>query len=189
MLPPNTLDHISPWVARFAALIPPGEVLDLACGNGRHARLLAQQGHTVLALDRDAQALEHAVGAGIRTLQFDLERDAPWPFASDRFAGVVVTHYLHRPLLPHLFESLAPGGVLIYETFADGNQRFGKPSRPDFLLQPGELLDVVRQRGQPDLHVLAFEDGYVAQPRPAQIQRICVVRAMPEAEPTAHRLD
>ncbi|MDL2357797.1 MAG: methyltransferase domain-containing protein, partial [Pseudomonadota bacterium] len=139
----SAVDQPSPWVARFAALIPAGEVLDLACGGGRHARLLAGLGHPVSALDRDREALALAAGAGITTLEVDLERGddgAAWPFAAGRFAGIVVTNYLHRPLLAALAASLRPDGVLIYETFADGNAAFGKPSNPAFLLAPGELL-------------------------------------------------
>jgi SAM-dependent methyltransferase len=165
-------DEPSTWVGRFAALIPPGEVLDLACGGGRHARLLAAAGHQVLAVDRDTAALDRAAGKGIRTLQVDLENPAEggavWPFEAGRFAGIVVTNYLHRRLFPHMVASLAPEGVLIYETFAQGNERFGKPSNPAFLLAPGELLEAARA-----LRVIAFEDGYVALPKPAMVQRIC----------------
>ena len=158
---------------RFAPLIPPGEVLDLACGSGRHARLLAALGHPVLAVDRDEAALASARGAGIETLCFDLERGEPWPFAPRRFAGIVVTNYLHRPLFPGLLESIAPGGMLIYETFAAGNERFGRPARAEFLLGRGELLDLLRAA---DWQVAAFEDGQVSHPRPAVIQRICALR-------------
>lgn len=171
----------SPWVARFAALIPAGEVLDLACGGGRHARLLAARGHRVLAVDRDGAALAQLAGDGIRTLQLDLEDGAPpgpdWPLQPGRYAGIVVTNYLHRPLLPALAASLAPGGVLIYETFARGNERFGKPSNPDFLLQPGELLELARSAAPAPLRVLAFEQGQVDAPQPAVLQRICAQRA------------
>jgi SAM-dependent methyltransferase len=162
----------SPWVRRFAPLIPPGEVLDLACGSGRHARLLAGLGHPVLALDRDPAALAQAAGPGIRTMQFDLEEQgAVWPFPAELFAGIVVTNYLHRPLLPHLLHSLAPNGVLIIETFAVGNAAFGKPSNPLFLLRPGELLELAAGAG---LRVIAFEDGYTEAPTPAMRQRICM---------------
>ena len=161
----------SPWLRRFAALVPAGEVLDLACGSGRHARLFAGLGHPVLAVDRDAQGLAASAGPGIVTLQLDLEIDgAPWPFEAGRFAGIVVTNYLHRPLLANLCASLAPGGVLIIETFALGNEAFGKPSNPAFLLRPGELLEVAAAAG---LTVLAFEDGIVAEPKPARVQRLC----------------
>ncbi len=176
----------SAWVARFAPLIPAGEALDLACGRGRHARLLAERSLRVLAVDRDLQALAElaASGAsGIVTLQLDLETGAAWPFDERRFSGIVVTNYLHRPLLPHLLASLASGGVLIYETFAAGNQRFGKPSNPDFLLQPGELLALAQAQPAGSLRVLAYEDGYMENPRPAMVQRICVLRTAAETAP------
>jgi SAM-dependent methyltransferase len=161
----------SPWVRRFARLVPPGEVLDLACGGGRHARLFAALGHQVTALDRDPAALALAAGQGITTMQYDLEHEAnAWPFAPGRFAGIVVTNYLHRALLPDLAAALAPNGVLIYETFALGNEAFGKPSNPAFLLQPGELLALAAGAG---LRVLAYEEGVVAGPKPALVQRLC----------------
>ena len=177
----------SSWVTRFAPLVPPGEVLDLACGSGRHARLFAARGHAVLAVDRDATALEQLAAHGdtaLTTLQFDLEANplpfaaggvaaTAWPFAAARFAAIVVTNYLHRPLLPLIVASLAPGGLLIYETFARGNARFGKPSNPDFLLMPGELLRIATKGG---LAVVAFEEGVVSLPAPAVVQRICAMR-------------
>lgn len=171
------LDAPSAWVVRFAPLIPSGEVLDLACGGGRHAHWLAQAGHQVLAADRDTAALAQAAAERVTALQIDLECEAGgnWPFGVDRFKGIVVTNYLYRPLLPHLLASLAPDGVLIYETFARGNARFGKPSNPDFLLAPGELLEWVRG-GAPALRVVAFEEGYTARPKPAMVQRICAVK-------------
>lgn len=172
-------EQASPWVVRFAPLIPAGEVLDLACGGGRHARLLASLGYPVTAVDRDADALFKTNGLGIVTLQADLESEHDsryaWPFEENRFAGVVVTNYLHRPLLPHILSSLAPGGVLIYETFAIGNECFGKPSNPLFLLKPGELLDVVRTSAMA-FRVVAFEDGYIDLPKPAMVQRICAIK-------------
>jgi SAM-dependent methyltransferase len=164
-------DTPSAWVRRFAASVPAGEVLDLACGSGRHARLFAALGHPVIAVDRDPQALASAAGPGITTLAFDLEEEGSrWPFAAGRFAGIVVTNYLHRPLMRDLVNSLAPGGVLIYETFALGNEAFGKPSNPAFLLRPGELLEIAAQGG---LTVLAYEDGVVNGLRPARVQRLC----------------
>jgi len=176
------LDNPSPWIRRFAPRIPAGRVLDLACGTGRHAKLLASLGHAVTAVDRDAEALAAAAAPGIDTLRIDLENgfnaDMASLFGAGNFAGIVATNYLHRPLWPHLLAALAPGGMLIYETFAKGNERFGKPSNPDFLLDPGELLEVVRRVDEP-LHVLAFEDGYVAEPKSAMVQRICAVRPFP----------
>jgi SAM-dependent methyltransferase len=167
-------DTVSPWVQRYAPLIPGGAVLDLACGTGRHARHLAALGHSVIAVDRDPGALALAAGADISTSAIDLEEEgAAWPFGPARFAGIVVTNYLHRPLIASMLGSLAPNGVLIYETFADGNAQFGKPSNPAFLLQPGELLDWTREHG---LRVVAFEDGVVDTPKAAMVQRLCAVK-------------
>ena len=163
---------VSDWVRRFAPLVGEGEVLDLACGKGRHARHFAARGHRVLALDRDAGSLaELAAGAdSIATMQCDLEDGvSEWPFAPGRFAGIVVTNYLHRPLFGRLARSLAPDGVLIYETFSIGNEAFGKPSNPDFLLQEGELLALAAHN---HLRVIAFEDGVSAFPKPAMVQRL-----------------
>ena len=144
-------------------------MLDLACGAGRHTALLAARGHPVLAVDRDIGQLgEVAADPAVTALAADLEGPADWPLRGRRFAGVVVTNYLHRPLLPAIVASVAPGGLLLYETFARGNERFGRPANPDFLLQPGELLAAVVGR----LVVLAYEHGQVAAPRPAVIQRI-----------------
>jgi len=159
-------DEPSPWVRRWAESIRPGgAVLDVAAGNGRHARWLARLGFEVDAVDRDASAL-HGIG-GVAALEADIEAEA-WPYAGRRFDAVVVTNYLHRPLLPTLVDSLEPGGLLVYETFARGNERFGKPSNPAFLLEPGELLEAVRGR----LRILAYEDLVQGEPRPAAIQRI-----------------
>jgi SAM-dependent methyltransferase len=169
----HSTDIVSSWVARWAPLIPQGEALDLACGSGRHARLLASRGLAVTAVDRDAEALATAAGQGIATLQHDLEAPgAVWPFAPGRFAGIVVTNYLHRPLFGQIAAALAPDGVLVYETFARGNEIFGKPSNPDFLLSSGELLDLAGRAG---LRVVAYEDGVVERPKPARVQRLCAV--------------
>jgi len=166
----HDLDNPSAWVEQWVTLMRPGgEVLDVACGSGRHARFLARLGFEVVAVDRDA-SLFRDKPAGVELVEADIE-GAPWPFAGRRFDGIVVTNYLHRPLLPILVDSLEPGGVLVYETFARGNERFGKPSNPAFLLTPGELLEAVRGR----LRVVAYEDRVVDQPRPAAIQRICGV--------------
>jgi SAM-dependent methyltransferase len=174
------LGEPSRWVQRWSHLVAAGgAVLDVASGAGRHARWFAARGHPVTAVDRDVAALAALHGtANVTTLAADLE-NAGWPLAGGtRFAAVVVTHYLHRPLFPQLLNALAPGGVLIYETFAQGNETVGKPSNPAFLLAPGELLDVVR--GQ--LRVIAFQDGFFEDPRPAFVQRLCAVR---EAEKSA----
>lgn len=163
----------SPWVARFAAQIGAGgNVLDLACGSGRHARHLAELGYRVTALDRDEAALASLDGLpGITPHLADVE-GGPWPYHAHRFDGIIVTNYLHRPLLPLIMNALDEGGVLIYETFMMGNERFGKPSNPHFLLRPGELLEVVRRR----LHVVAFEEGEIESPKPAVVQRLCATR-------------
>jgi SAM-dependent methyltransferase len=163
----------SPWVRRFAPLIQPGgKVLDLACGHGRHARHLAALGYAVEAVDRDAQALDSLSGiANIETRCADLE-GGPWPYNGARFAGIVVSNYLWRPLLPCLMNTLDKGGILIYETFMAGNERFGKPSNPAFLLRKDELRFIVRGH----LDIIAFEQGEVTQPRPSVVQRICAVR-------------
>ena len=159
----------SPWVARFVSTLPPGcPVLDVACGGGRHARLLAAAGHPVTAVDIDVSRL--VADDTLEVVQADLE-GGPWPLDGRRFGGVVVTNYLWRPILDRIVDSVSPDGALIYETFAVGNERFGKPSNPDFLLRPGELLDIVRGR----LEVVAYEHGDVTQPRPAVVQRICAV--------------
>lgn len=156
----------SDWVVRWAPLLTAGPVLDLACGAGRHACYFAQRGLEVVAVDREAQDIP-----GVRFLQADLEDGSPWPLAGERFAGIVVANYLHRPLFPPLLDALAPGGVLIYETFMLGNERYGKPSNPAFLLRPGELWEAFGS-----LQVIAFEQGAAAQPRPAMTQRLCAVR-------------
>jgi len=157
----------SAWVTRWAKLIPQGRVLDVACGSGRHARFLARLGYSVTAVDREPQVIE-----SVRFLQADLEGAIPWPLPGERFQGIVVTNYLHRPLFPVLADSLAPGGVLLYETFMLGNERYGKPSNPAFLLRPGELWQAFG-----GLQVIAFEQGAVAEPKAAMIQRLCAVRA------------
>lgn len=166
----NTIPAPSPWVSRFAALVEPGgSVLDLACGSGRHARLFLERGHTVTALDRDLSGF-NATAAGLERIEADLEDGSPWPLLGRRFAGVIVTNYLFRPLLPRIVESVAAGGILIYETFALGNEAFGRPKNPDFLLEPEELIRAV----EGELTVIAYEHGITD--RPAAIQRLCAGR-------------
>jgi SAM-dependent methyltransferase len=162
-------------VTRFAPLIPPGgRVLDLAAGGGRHARHLAGLGLAVTAVDRDTRGLARFGGV---VIERDLEDGRPWSLGGD-WDGIVVTNYLHRPLLPAIAANLAADGIVIYETFAVGNERFGKPSSPDFLLRPGELLAAFAQ-----LHVIAFEQGEIASPRRAVVQRIAASRRFPRPLP------
>jgi SAM-dependent methyltransferase len=165
------LDEPSPWVSRFAALVRQGAaVLDVACGGGRHCRVFLDLGHAVTALDRDLSRLAVARNEpGFTALEVDLEDGGPWPLEGRTFGAVVVTNYLYRPLFPALMASLEPGGLLIYETFALGNERFGRPRNPDHLLKPGELLDAVGGR----LVVIAYEDIERPAPKRARIQRIC----------------
>lgn len=168
----------SPWVRRFAALVRPGgTVLDLACGSGRHVRWLAARGFAVTAVDRDAAALAGLRGIAVERLAADLE-GAPWPLPGRRFDAVVVTNYLWRPLFPRLRDALADGGVLLYETFADGQQTVGRPSRPEFLLRLGELLDEAA-----GLRVVAYEDGFDEGPPPRFVQRIAALRPDPDTGP------
>ncbi|MCW5604465.1 MAG: class I SAM-dependent methyltransferase [Burkholderiales bacterium] len=165
----------SSWVTRWAELISAGgHVLDVACGGGRHARYFAARGHAVDAVDRDTAVIAALARIqGVTALCADIE-SGPWPYAGRTFEGVIVTNYLHRPLLPCLLAALAPGGVLVYETFAAGNERYGRPSNPAFLLQPGELLELSRGR----LRVVAYEDVHVEVPGPAMVQRLCAVNRM-----------
>lgn len=168
---PHGGDTPSDWVRAHAGLVPAGgAVLDLAAGGGRHARFFAGRGHPVVAVDRDISALKGL--AGVEPIAADLEDGSPWPLAARRFAGVVVTNYLHRPLFAAIRAAVAPGGALVYETFARGNERFGKPSNPDFLLRDNELLELAL----PDFRVVAYEHREVALPRPALVQRIAAVR-------------
>jgi SAM-dependent methyltransferase len=167
------LEPPSPWVVRFAPLIKPGaRVLDLACGAGRHARLLAERCNAqVTAVDRDPVAIGLLANLpNIAPQVLDLE-DETWPLAGQTFDAVIVTNYLWRPRFDDVLACVAADGVLIYETFAAGNEAFGKPSRADFLLQPNELLARVRNR----LQIVAFEQGKVELPKPAVVQRIVAV--------------
>ena len=160
----DCLETPSPWVVRWAPLVTRGPVLDVACGGGRHARLFLERKLSVVAVDREAQALPE----GIRFVKADLEDGSPWPFAGQRFGAIVVTNYLHRALFPDLVAALGEDGVLIYETFMIGNERFGRPSNPNFLLRPGELLEAFGV-----LTLVAFEQGTTQK---AVVQRICVIR-------------
>ena len=159
----------SEWIQRFAHLLPPAaSVLDVACGSGRHAAYLASLGHRVTGVDRDAQALDH-LPAAVTAVQADIEHDA-WPLAYEQFDAVVVTNYLWRPLWPQILGSVRNGGVLMYETFARGNELYGKPSRPDFLLLPGELLRVCT-----GWQVVAYEQGLRRDPNRV-VQRIVAIK-------------
>ena len=170
------LEPPSAWVKRWSHLVKPqGTVLDVACGYGRHAYYFHEQNHAIALVDRAQAAIDSiAIPAhACEKVTADIE-NGPWPFTGRQFDAVVVTNYLWRPLMPTLLASLSPGGVLIYETFAAGNETVGKPSRPDFLLRPGELLDVCK-----DLRVVAFEDGFLAgaaEQTPRFVQRIAAVR-------------
>ena len=176
MLKPHGSEQPSPWVTRWAHLVPLcGTVLDLACGHGRHTRYLLENNFAVASVDISQAAIEsiaNSLGPTYRDkaelIVADIE-NGPWPLAGRQFSAIVVTNYLWRPLLTTLVQSLAPGGVLIYETFAAGNETVGKPSRPDFLLQTGELLKVCAS-----LHVVAYEDGFMSDPE-RFVQRIVAV--------------
>lgn len=169
----DVISNASPWVKRFSPLIPKdGVVLDLACGSGRHSEWLANTGHRVLAVDQDISAVQALNNPLIIPKCCDLEQ-ALWPLDNYDFSAIVVTNYLYRPHLERLPKMLQEGGVLIYETFALGNGEFGKPSNPNFLLNPGELLAFAASHG---LKVVAYEDIYVDLPKPAMVQRLCAVK-------------
>jgi len=161
----------APWIVQWAGLVPPqADVLDLAAGRGRHAIFFAERGHKATAVDHDVSGLpDHP---NIEPLEADLEDGSPWPLSDRRFGAVVVTNYLHRPLMPQLLEAVAPGGVLLYQTFMIGNERFGKPSRPEFLLRDGELLELVRGK----FSVIAYEARLISEPAMAMVQRIAARR-------------
>lgn len=173
--PVHGREPASLWIEQYAHLVrKQGTVLDVACGAGRHARLFAAMGMKVTAVDRNAEALaEMTAHTGIATLWADLE-NAAWPLPERSFDAVIVTNYLWRPLLPTLAATVAEKGVILYETFARGNERFGKPSNPDFLLAPDELL----QHFGPDkgFHVIAYEDVVLDLPKPACVQRIAAIK-------------
>ncbi len=163
----------SPWILRHASLVPSGaRVLDLACGSGRHARLFAGRGCRVLAVDRDTEALAAMKGiAAIETREVDLEAGG-WPLAGERFDAIVIANYLHRPLFPHLVAALEDDGALLYETFARGNEVYGRPSNPDYLLERGELLRLAGDW----LTVVDFAQGHVVTgERDAVVQRLAAV--------------
>lgn len=163
----------SPWIMRFLHLVQKRRpVLDLACGAGRHARIFLVEGYKVIALDRDVTGLEDlAHTPDIEVIEADLEAEE-WPLVNQKFSGIVVTNYLYRPLFPYLINALAPDGVLLYETFSMGNERYGRPTNSEFLLRPNEL----RKRLEGPLHILSFEQGQTGGDTPRVIQRICAVK-------------
>lgn len=172
------------WVRRWSHLLAPGAaVLDVACGHGRHMRWFASLGHPVTGIDRSPEAIA-AVAALGRAIEADIEH-GPWPLPGERFGAVVVTNYLWRPLWPTLLDSLSPGGLLIWETFSVDHATVGRPSRPEFLLQHGELLNLCK-----DLRVIAYEDGFATDPD-RFIQRVVAWRpaAEPASPPARHRID
>ena len=164
---------VSDWVRKYISLVPAKKlVLDLACGSGRNTRFLLDQGYTVVALDKDVSQLTDITGQqNLQKYMFDLETNAKFPFGKREFAGIIVTNYLHRPLFGDLINSLSHNGVLIYQTFMMGNEAYGRPSNPNFLLQINELSDVFSNK----LDVVAFQQGYEESPKPSVVQKICAV--------------
>ncbi|MDR3437065.1 class I SAM-dependent methyltransferase [Telmatospirillum sp.] len=171
------LRGVSPWIERFAPLVPAGaRVLDLACGGGRHSRFFLERGALVTCVDRNISAVSDLAGT-LEIIEADLEANLPWPLADRTFDAVVVVNYLYRPLFPRLIEAVAPGGLFLYETFALGNERYDRPSDPKHLLRPGELLSAVAGA----LQVVAYETGVERHSvGPKVVQRICAART---AEP------
>ena len=167
------LQSPSEWVTRFSTLIAPGgEVLDLASGHGRHTKFLLENGFNVTSLDANISGLKKIADKNrLEIIEADLEKCGSWPLGQRRFSALIVTNYLHRPLFPHIIAALKNNGVLIYETFAIGNQIFGKPSNPKFLLKPGELLTEVFGK----LRIIAYEEGLFQTPKKSVKQRICAI--------------
>lgn len=166
----------SAWITRFAHLArPQGDVLDIACGLGRHMRLFHAQKHHVTGIDKSQEAIDSVANLG-QAIQADIE-GGPWPLPDRQFDAVIVTHYLWRPLWPQILASVKPGGMLLYETFGQGNEAYGKPSRPDFLLAPGELLQVCQ-----GWTIVAYEHGVLHQPDRV-MQRIAAIK--PDASSSA----
>lgn len=162
----------SRWVTRFSHLVRPGgTVLDVAAGKGRHCQLFLESEHPVVALDRDVSPLDGLHHALLEKREVDLESSEGWPLADQAFDAVIVTNYLWRSIFDDIVGAVREDGVLIYETFAEGNERFGRPRRPELLLQPGELL----ARVAPRLEVVAYEHGYSDYPSERVVQRICAV--------------
>ena len=164
----------SNWVEKYLEIIPKGgTVLDLACGSGRHTRLLLNTGRSVTALDRDVSKLEDLSNNNhLKIFKFDLEGNVPWPFNAESFDGIIVVNYLYRPLFPMIIDALAVNGVLIYQTFAIGNEKYGRPNNPDYLLKNNELLNEFGEQ----LQVVKFDHGYIRRPSPAIMQSICCIK-------------
>ena len=164
---------VSDWVKKYVSLIPANKlVLDLACGSGRNTRFLLKRGYKVLALDRDVSKLaDISHNESLEICEFDLEAGSKFPFNRKEFSGIVVTNYLHRPLFDHLIPALEYGGVLIYQTFMEGNEAYGRPNNPNFLLKKNELKNVFKKQ----LNIVAFTEGYVKNPKPAMTQSICAI--------------
>ncbi|WP_399680591.1 class I SAM-dependent methyltransferase [Xenophilus sp.] len=185
--PPQPLPAPSDWLLRWAHLIAPGgRVLDVACGAGRHLYWLHAQGFRVAGIDRDPAAiaaLAPLAAAGAEIVQADIE-DGPWPFAGRGFEAVLVTNYLWRARLAEIAAAVAPGGVLLYETFARGQESIGRPARAEFLLAPGELLRAAAAAG---LRVVAYEDGFLDAGTPRFVQRIAAVREADAAPDSPRR--
>jgi len=163
-----------PWVQRYAELVPRGPVLDLACGKGRHGRYFLEQGYPVTFVDKDISGISGLFSynnANAQLIKHDLESNSPWPFQPDQFSGIVVTNYLYRPLFPNLATAIKPGGIIIYKTFATGNEQFGKPKNPDFLLKEHELRTAFNKQFQE----IAFFQGREINPDRIT-QAICVQR-------------
>jgi SAM-dependent methyltransferase len=175
----NKTDEPSNWVTRFAPLIEAGgSVLDLACGNGRHSIFLASSGFSVTAVDRKFAKIRQD-SKQIKWIEHDLENGDQFIFQNQYFMGVVVTNYLYRPLIPAIINVLDENGILIYETFSRGNERYGRPSNPDFLLKPGELLSACSEK----LRVIAYEEGTIKGPKPSVKQRICAINSSSKGVP------
>lgn len=175
----KTSNKPSNWVTRFAPLIEAGgSVLDLACGNGRHSIYLASSGFSVTAVDRNIPNISQNFKQ-IRWIETDLENGDKSLLENQHFMGVIVTNYLYRPLIPAIINALDDNGVLIYETFSLGNEQYGRPSNPDFLLKPGELLSLCSER----LRIIAYEEGTIKDPKLSVKQRICAINGPAEGIP------